>query len=79
MAKIGGLVLKRVLTLLIETASVSCKSFILTGLRRRRESNPRIEVLQTPALPLGYPAKPNERNLGFPNAANEQLSAHENA
>ena len=24
--------------------------------RRRRESNPRIEVLQTSALPLGYPA-----------------------
>lgn len=26
------------------------------GKRRRRESNPRIEVLQTSALPLGYPA-----------------------
>ena len=25
-------------------------------LRRGRESNPRIEVLQTPTLPLGYPA-----------------------
>ena len=24
--------------------------------RRGRESNPRIEVLQTPTLPLGYPA-----------------------
>jgi hypothetical protein len=26
------------------------------GERRGRESNPRIGVLQTPALPLGYPA-----------------------
>src|SRR5438552_7778562 len=25
--------------------------------RRGRESNPRIEVLQTPTLPLGYPAE----------------------
>ena len=25
-------------------------------MRRGRESNPRIEVLQTPTLPLGYPA-----------------------
>ena len=29
--------------------------------RRRRESNPRIEVLQTSALPLGYPARNNRR------------------
>jgi hypothetical protein len=28
----------------------------LAGERRGRESNPRIEVLQTPTLPLGYPA-----------------------
>ena len=27
-----------------------------SGGRRGRESNPRIEVLQTPTLPLGYPA-----------------------
>ena len=29
--------------------------------RRGRESNPRIEVLQTPTLPLGYPAMPREQ------------------
>src|SRR5947207_1444921 len=28
--------------------------------RRGRESNPRIEVLQTPTLPLGYPAVDGE-------------------
>src|SRR3954453_18488435 len=28
----------------------------LSNKRRGRESNPRIEVLQTPTLPLGYPA-----------------------
>lgn len=26
------------------------------GERRERESNPLVEVLQTPAFPLGYPA-----------------------
>lgn len=33
--------------------------------RRGRESNPRIAVLQTAALPLGYPAesKSHERNV----------------
>ena len=35
-------------------------------LRRGRESNPRIAVLQTATLPLGYPAGcvRNERNVG---------------
>ena len=34
--------------------------------RRGRESNPRIAVLQTATLPLGYPAicARNERNVG---------------
>jgi hypothetical protein len=31
-------------------------SLVIRYLRRGRESNPRIEVLQTSALPLGYPA-----------------------
>ena len=30
---------------------------LIKGERRERESNPRIGVLQTPALPLGYPAE----------------------
>ncbi len=32
--------------------------------RRGRESNPRIEVLQTPTLPLGYPAGIENERLG---------------
>ena len=32
--------------------------------RRGRESNPRIEVLQTPTLPLGYPAEIANRSVG---------------
>ncbi len=32
--------------------------------RRGRESNPRIEVLQTPTLPLGYPADFRNRSVG---------------
>jgi hypothetical protein len=32
--------------------------------RRGRESNPRIEVLQTPTLPLGYPAEIAPRSVG---------------
>ena len=33
-----------------------CQSRPRVDWRRGRESNPRIEVLQTPTLPLGYPA-----------------------
>lgn len=35
-----------------------------TEWRRRRESNPRMEVLQTSALPLGYSADCEARRLG---------------
>ena len=37
----------------------SCNYLNDSNLRRGRESNPRIEVLQTPTLPLGYPAPLN--------------------
>ena len=37
-------------------ARLGCKYRYNGYLRRGRESNPRIEVLQTPTLPLGYPA-----------------------
>ena len=35
---------------------ISLKKVSKKGWRRRRESNPRIQVLQTRALPLGYSA-----------------------
>jgi hypothetical protein len=35
--------------------------------RRGRESNPRIEVLQTPTLPLGYPAALANGRVGAAN------------
>jgi hypothetical protein len=33
--------------------------------RRGRESNPRIAVLQTATLPLGYPAELRERTISL--------------
>ena len=36
------------------------KLLVTKTMRRGRESNPRIAVLQTAALPLGYPAVPEE-------------------
>ena len=36
--------------------------------RRGRESNPRIEVLQTPTLPLGYPAVAANGRVGAANS-----------
>ena len=44
--------------------------------RRGRESNPRIEVLQTPTLPLGYPAEIANRSVGAcSESVNEPLSS----
>ncbi len=58
----------RVLTLCSESTDFAMrkqdKSLEIKDLRRGRESNPRIEVLQTSALPLGYPAE-CESELSF--------------
>jgi hypothetical protein len=63
MAEIGGFVVTFVVTLAV-FASIS--SHFTYEKRRGRESNPRIAVLQTATLPLGYPAicARNERNVG---------------
>jgi hypothetical protein len=53
--KIGGLVLTRPLFRLISAEFTYEK-------RRGRESNPRIAVLQTATLPLGYPARLRDGN-----------------
>ena len=51
--EIGELVLIYVLICLFFRLVFGCSTY---KTRRGRESNPRIEVLQTPTLPLGYPA-----------------------
>src|SRR5437763_17031505 len=53
MAEISGFVLTSVLTR--SFFGVACGQFTYKK-RRGRESNPRIAVLQTATLPLGYPA-----------------------
>jgi hypothetical protein len=41
-----------------------------SNLRRERESNPLIAVLQTAAFPLGYPATQRRNHIHNPNADN---------
>jgi hypothetical protein len=62
-AEIRGFVLTSVLTQRIFRCFLSRFTY---ENRRGRESNPRIAVLQTATLPLGYPAicARNERNVG---------------
>jgi hypothetical protein len=50
------------------------KYLIMSHLRRGRESNPRIEVLQTSALPLGYPADANRNSRSELGAVNRPLT-----
>ena len=59
-AEIGGFVLIQ----RIWTHHIDHKYLIMRYKRRGRESNPRIEVLQTPTLPLGYPAASANGRLG---------------
>jgi hypothetical protein len=44
--------------------------------RRQSESNRRIAVLQTAALPLGYAAKKMERETGFEPATSTLARSH---
>jgi hypothetical protein len=60
--EIGGVVLKTVLTMAVFRLHFRVFTY---EKRRGRESNPRIAVLQTATLPLGYPAELRERTISL--------------
>ncbi len=59
----------------LQVTVISCKPLMFFW-RRQSESNRRIAVLQTTALPLGYAAKKMERETGFEPATSTLARSH---